>query len=62
MSETVTVGSIHIHDVSKSNIECKVHEHSTFASITIGFGGVTGISMICPLDEVAAIRRILGGW
>ena len=61
MSEKVTVGNIGIHQVTKDNVTCKVTQHENFSSITIDFG-MTTITLFTTLEDVAAIRRILGGW
>ena len=61
MSEKVTVGNIGIHQVTKDNISCKVTDHDTFSSITLDLG-LTSITLFTTRDDVAAIRRILGGW
>ena len=61
MSEKVTVGNIGIHQVTKDNITCKVSQHDTFSAITLDFG-LTSVTLYTTLDDVAAIRRILGGW
>jgi hypothetical protein len=61
MSEKVTVGNIGIHQVTKDNISCKVSQHDTFSAITLDFG-LTSVTLFTTLDDVAAIRRILGGW
>ena len=61
MSEKVVVGNIGIHNVSKDNITCKVSQHDTFTAITIDFG-LTSVTLFTNNDDVAAIRRILGGW
>jgi hypothetical protein len=61
MSEKVTVGNIGIHQVTKDNISCKVSQHDTFSAITLDFG-LTSVTLYTTLDDVAAIRRILGGW
>jgi hypothetical protein len=61
MSEKVVVGNIGIHQVTKENISCKVSQHDTFTAITLDFG-MTSITLFTTLDDVAAIRRILGGW
>ena len=61
MSEKVTVGNIGIHQVTKENISCKVSQHDTFTAITLDFG-MTSITLFTNNDDVAAIRRILGGW
>ena len=61
MSEKVIVGNIGIHQVSKENLTCKVTQYDTFTSITLDFG-VTTVTLFTNNDDVAAIRRILGGW
>ena len=61
MSEKVVVGNIGIHQVTKENISCKVSQHDTFTAITIDLG-MTSITLFTNNDDVAAIRRILGGW
>ena len=61
MSEKVIVGNIGIHQVTKDNISCKVSQHDTFTAITLDFG-MTSITLFTNNDDVAAIRRILGGW
>ena len=61
MSEKVQVGNIGIHQVTKDNISCKVSQHETFSAITLDFG-LTSVTLYTQLDDVAAIRRILGGW
>ena len=61
MSEKVIVGNIGIHQVSKENLTCRVTQHDTFTSITLDFG-ITTVTLFTNNDEVAAIRRILGGW
>ena len=61
MTEKVIVGNIGIHQVTKDNITCKVTQHENFSSITIDFG-MTTITLFTTLEDVAAIRRILGGW
>jgi hypothetical protein len=61
MSDPVQVGNIGIHGVTKDNITCKVTQHENFTSITLDFG-LTSITLYTQLDDVAAIRRILGGW
>ena len=60
MNEKVTVGNIGIHQVTKDNIICKVTDHDTFACITLDFG-LTSVTLFTSRDDVAAIRRILGG-
>jgi len=61
MTEKVIVGNIGIHQVTKDNITCKVTQHENFSSISIDFG-LTSITLFTTLEDVAAIRRILGGW
>jgi len=61
MTEKVIVGNIGIHQVTKDNITCKVSQHENFSSISIDFG-MTSITLFTTLEDVAAIRRILGGW
>jgi hypothetical protein len=61
MSESPRVGSIDIHNVTRDNIECTVHDHDYFATIKISLG-VTSVTLYTTNEEVAAIRRILGGW
>lgn len=61
MSDKVIVGNIGIHQVTKDNITCKVSQHDTFSAITLDFG-MTSVTLYTTLDDVAAIRRILGGW
>ena len=60
MSEKVIVGTIGIHQVTKDNISCKVSQHDTFTAIMLDFG-MTSITLFTNNDDVAAIRRILGG-
>jgi hypothetical protein len=60
MSEPV-VGAINIHGVTKDNIKCKVNQFDSFTAITLDLG-VTSVTLYTTLDDVAAIRRILGGW
>ena len=61
MSDSINVGNIGIHGVTKDNIKCIVHQHETFSAITLDFG-MTSVTLYTTLDDVAAIRRILGGW
>jgi hypothetical protein len=61
MSEKVIVGNIGIHQVTKDNISCRVADHDTFTSITLDLG-LTSVTLFTTRDDVAAIRRILGGW
>ena len=60
MSDKVIVGNIGIHQVTKDNISCKVTNHDTFTAITLDFG-MTSVTLFTNNDDVAAIRRILGG-
>ena len=61
MSEKVVVGNIGIHNVTKENLTCRVTDHDGFSSITLDFG-LTSVTLFTNRDDVAAIRRILGGW
>ena len=61
MNDPVQVGNIGIHHVRKENITCKVNQFETFSSITLDFG-LTSVTLYTTLDDVAGIRRILGGW
>jgi hypothetical protein len=61
MNEKVVVGNIGIHNVTKDNITCRVSQHETFTAITLDFG-LTSVTLFTNNDDVAAIRRILGGW
>ena len=61
MSEQPRLGSVDIHNVTRDNIECKVRDHDYFATIQINLGS-TSVTLYTTLEEVAAIRRILGGW
>ena len=61
VSEKVVVGDIGIHQVTKENISCRVNDHEGFSSITLDFG-LTSVTLFTNRDDVAAIRRILGGW
>ena len=61
MSESINVGNIGIHGVTKNNIKCIVRQHENFTAITLDFG-LTSVTLYTTLDDVAAIRRILGGW
>ena len=61
MSDEVRVGSIDIHNVNRDNITCEVHIHDYFATIQIRLDN-TDITLYTTLEEIAAIRRILGGW
>jgi hypothetical protein len=61
MSESANVGSINIHCVTKDNVKCIVKQHDNFTSITLDFG-LSSVTLYTTLDDVAAIRRIMGGW
>jgi hypothetical protein len=61
MSNEIRVSSVDIHNVTRDNIECKVHDHDYFATIEINLGS-TSVTLYTTLEEIAAIRRILGGW
>jgi hypothetical protein len=61
MSDSINVGNIGIHGVTKDNIKCIVRQHENFTAITLDFG-LTSVTLYTTLDDVAAIRRILGGW
>jgi hypothetical protein len=61
MSESPRVGSIDIHNVTRDNVECRVHDHDNFSTIQIHLG-VTSVTLYVDTADVAAIRRILGGW
>ena len=61
MSDKVIVGNIGIHQVTRDNITCKVNQHDNFTAITLDFG-LTSVTLFTNNDDVAAIRRILGGW
>ena len=61
MSEPIRISGIDIHNVTRDNIECKVRDHDYFATIQINLGS-TSVTLYTTLEEVAAIRRILGGW
>ena len=61
MNEQPRVGSIDIHNVSKHNISCKVRNHDNFATVVIDLG-VTTVTLYTSIEDVAGIRRILGGW
>lgn len=61
MSNEVRVGGIDIHNVNRDNIKCEVHNHDNFATVVIKLNN-TDITLFTTLDDVAAIRRILGGW
>ena len=61
MSESANVGGINIHGVTKDNIKCIVRQYENFTAITFDFG-LTSVILYTSRDDVAAIRRILGGW
>jgi hypothetical protein len=61
MNKEPRVGSVDIHDVTKESTECRVREHDHFATIQINLG-ITSVTLYTTIGEVAAIRRILGGW
>ena len=61
MSEQANIGSINIHGVTKDNIKCIVKQYDSFTAITLDFG-LSSVTLYTELDDVAAIRRILGGW
>jgi hypothetical protein len=61
MSDEAQVGNIGIHYVTKNNVTCKVHQWDDFSSISIDFGTAT-VTLFTTVEDVAAIRRILGGW
>jgi len=61
MSEEIRVSGVDIHNVTRDNIECKVRNHDYFATIQINLGH-TSVTLYTTNEEIAAIRRILGGW
>ena len=61
MSEQPRLGSIDIHNVTRDNIECTPHDHDYFGTIKITLG-VSTVTLYTTNEEIAAIRRILGGW
>jgi hypothetical protein len=61
MNESANVGGINIHGVTKENIKCIVRQYDNFTAITLDFG-LTSVILYTSRDDVAAIRRILGGW
>ena len=61
MSDQVRISGIDIHNVNRDNIVCEVHNHDYFATIQIRLDN-TDITLYTTLEEIAAIRRILGGW
>ena len=61
MSESANVGTVNIHGVTKDNVKCNVKQYDRFTAITLDFG-LSSVTLYTTLDDVAAIRRILGGW
>ena len=61
MNDSANVGGINIHGVTKENIKCIVRQYDNFTAITLDFG-LTSVILYTSRDDVAAIRRILGGW
>ena len=61
MSNEVRIGGLDIHNVNRDNVKCEVHYHDDFASIAIIFNN-TALTLYTTHAEIAAIRRILGGW
>jgi hypothetical protein len=61
MSEKMQMGNIGLHNVTRDNITCKVHDFDGFSTISLDFG-VSSVTLFCNSDDVAAIRRIMGGW
>jgi len=61
MSNEIMVSGVDIHNVTRDNIECKVRDHGYFATIQINLGH-TSVTLYTTNEEIAAIRRILGGW
>jgi len=61
MTKQPRLGSIDIHNVTRDNIECTTHDHGYFGTIKISLG-VSTVTLYTTVDEIAAIRRILGGW
>jgi hypothetical protein len=61
MIEKMQMGNIGLHNVTRDNVTCKVTDHDGFSVITLDFG-MSSVSMFTSIDDVAAIRRILGGW
>jgi len=61
MSNEIMVSGVDIHNVTRDNIECKVRDHGYFATIQINLGP-TSVTLYTTNEEIAAIRRILGGW
>ena len=61
MNESANVGGINIHGVTKENIKCIVKQYDNFTAITLDFG-LTSVILYTSRDDLAAIRRILGGW
>ena len=61
MTDEAQVGNIGIHYVTKDNVTCTTNHWADFSSISIDFG-VTTVTLFTTNEDVAAIRRILGGW
>jgi len=61
MNRKVQMGNLGLHDVTRDNITCKVSDHDGFSVITLDFG-ISSVSLFCDSNDVAAIRRIMGGW
>jgi hypothetical protein len=61
VNDSANVGGINIHGVTKENIKCIVRQYDNFTAITLDFG-LTSVILYTSRDDVAAIRRILGGW
>ena len=61
MNESANVGGINIHGVTKDNVKCIVRQYDNFTAITLDFG-LTSVILYTSRDDLAAIRRILGGW
>ena len=61
MSNEIMVSGVDIHNVTRDNIECKVRDHGYFATIQINLAP-TSVTLYTTNEEIAAIRRILGGW
>jgi hypothetical protein len=61
MSDQANIGSINIHGVTKDNIKCIVKQYDSFTAITLDFG-LSSVTLYTERDDVAGIRRILGGW
>lgn len=61
MNDDIRVSGVDIHNVNRNNIECRVRDHDYFATIQINLGA-TSVTLYTTNEEIAAIRRILGGW